>query len=272
MLELIERKPESPARNTPLLFVHGAWHAAWCWDEFFLRYFASQGYACYAPSLRGHGTSPGRERLRWTRLREYVDDVADTVAQLPAQPILIGHSMGGFLVQKYLEQHTAPGAVLVAPIPPTGAWRAALYILRRHPIPFVKANLSLSLAPVVATPELARDLFFSASLPNEQVKKYQQRLQDESYLAFPDLVALDLVKTRRVNRVPMLILGAEDDNVVSQRQIRRTAARYDTQAEFFPDMGHDMILDTGWQAVAERIIRWLNSTFPAPSTSTETPG
>ena len=208
---------EPPARNTPLLFVHGAWYAAWSWDEFFLPYFASQGYACSAPSLRGHGASSGRDRLRWTRLREYVDDVADAVAHLPAQPILIGHSMGGFLVQKYLEEHAALGAVLVAPIPPTGAWRAALYILRQHPISFVKGNLSLSLAPLVATPELARDLFFSASMPDERVKKYQQRLQDESYLAFLDLVALDLVKTRRVNRVPMLVVGAEDDTLVSQR-------------------------------------------------------
>jgi pimeloyl-ACP methyl ester carboxylesterase len=235
-------------------------------DEFFLPYFASRGYACYAPSLRGHGGSSGRDRLRWTRLREYVDDVADTAAQLPDQPVLVGHSMGGFLVQKYLEQHTAAGAVLIASFPPTGALRAALYILRRHPIPFVQANLSLSLAPVVATPELARDLFFSASMPDEQVKKYQQRLQDESYQALLDLVALDLVKTRRVNRVPMLVVGAEDDSVVSPRQIRRTAARYDTQAEFFPDMGHGMMLETGWQAVADRIISWLDTTFPAPST------
>lgn len=274
MLELIERKPKPPARNTPLLFVHGAWYAAWCWDEFFLPYFASRGYACYAPSLRGHGASSGRDRLRWIRLREYVDDVADAVAHLPAQPILIGHSMGGFLVQKYLEEHAALGAVLVAPIPPTGAWRAALYILRQHPISFVKGNLSLSLAPLVATPELARDLFFSASMPDERVKKYQQRLQDESYLAFLDLVALDLVKTRRVNRVPMLVVGAEDDNLVSQRQMRRTAAVYDTQAEFFPDMGHGMMLETGWQAVAEQIIDWLNTTFPASysSTPTQPPG
>jgi alpha-beta hydrolase superfamily lysophospholipase len=109
-------------------------------------------------------------------------------------------------------------------------------------------------------------------MPDERIKKYQQRLQDESYLAFLDLVALDLVKTRRVNRVPMLILGAEDDNLVSQRQVRRTAAVYNTQAEFFPDMGHGMILETGWQAVAERIVSWLNSTFSASSTWTETPG
>ena len=32
MLELTERKPEPPARNTSLLFVHGAWYPAWCWD------------------------------------------------------------------------------------------------------------------------------------------------------------------------------------------------------------------------------------------------
>ncbi len=268
MLDLVERKPESPARKTPLLFVHGAWYAAWCWDEFFLRYFASHGYACYAPSLRGHGGSTGHDRLRWTRLCEYVDDVADTAAQLPDQPVLVGHSMGGFVVQKYLEQHTAPGVVLVAPIPPTGALRAALHILAQHPIPFIKANLSLSLAPLVATPQLARDLFFSASMPDEQVNKYQQRLQDESYLAFLDLLALDLVKTRRINRVPTLILGAEDDDIVSQRQIRRTAALYDTEAEFFPDMGHGMILETGWQAVAERILSWLNTTFRGSSPTT----
>ena len=100
-----------------------------------------------------------------------------------------------------------------------------MYILRQHPISFVKGNLSLSLAPLVATPELARDLFFSASMPDERVKKYQQRLQDESYLAFLGMLALDLVKTKQVNRVPMLVPGAEDDTIiVSQRQIRRTAA------------------------------------------------
>ncbi len=271
MLELIVRKPEGLAKTTPLLFVHGAWAAAWCWDEFFLPYFADHGYACYAPSLRGHGGSHGRERLRWTRLQEYVDDVAETVAQLPTEPILIGHSMGGFLVQKYLEQHTAAGAILLAPIPPTGALRATLHILRHHPMPFVKGNISLSLAPLVATPELARDLFFDASMPGEQVKTYQQRLQDESYLAFLDLVALDLVKSKKVNRVPMLVLGAENDTLVSQRQMRRTAAVYGTQAAFFPDMGHDMILETGWQAVAERMVGWLQETFPASSSTPTTP-
>ena len=103
-----------------------------------------------------------------------------------------------------------------------------------------------------------RDLLFSASTPDKQINKYQQRLQDESYRAFLDMLALDLVKTKRVNRVPMLVLGAEDDTIiVSQRQIRRTAAVYGTEAEIFPDMGHDMMLEPGWADVAERIHTWL---------------
>ena len=46
-----------------------------------------------------------------------------------------------------------------------------------------------------------------------------------------------------------------------QRQMRRTAEVYNTEVDFFPDMGHGMILETGWQAVAERILSWLNTTF-----------
>jgi pimeloyl-ACP methyl ester carboxylesterase len=259
MLEVIDKGACSKAHPVPLLFVHGSWHGAWCWDEHFLDFFADKGYRAVALSLRGHGASPGRERLRWTRLQEYVADIAETAAQLPSQPVLVGHSMGGFVVQKYLEHHTAAGAILVASVPPTGVLRATLRVAFHHPVPFVKVNASLRLAPLVATPELVRDLFFSASTPDEQVNTYQQRLQDEGYRGFLDMLALDLVKSKHVNRVPMLVLGAEDDFIVSQRQIRRVAAVYGAEAEIFPNMGHDMMLEPGWAGVAERIDMWLEA-------------
>lgn len=44
MLEVIDKGTCSASRPIPLLFVHGAWHAAWCWDERFLDYFADVGY------------------------------------------------------------------------------------------------------------------------------------------------------------------------------------------------------------------------------------
>lgn len=257
MLEVIDKGHTTDRHPAPLLFVHGAWHSAWCWDEHFLDFFADNGYRAVAVSLRGHGRSHGRERLRWTSIRDYADDVAETAAQLPTRPVLIGHSMGGFVVQKYLERHTAAGAVLVATVPPNGALRATARLARDHPRQFVTANATLSLAPMVATPELARDLFFSASMPETQVNSYQQRLQDESYRAFLDMLALNLVKAKRVSQVPMLVLGGEGDVIVSRRQLLRTAAQYGATAEIFPNMAHDMMLEPGWRDVAERIDGWL---------------
>lgn len=89
MRELIVRKPERQTKATPLLFIHGAWHGAWCWDEYFLPYFAQQGYAVYALSLRGHGQSADKERLRWASAKDYVEDVAETVAQRVKTPMLV---------------------------------------------------------------------------------------------------------------------------------------------------------------------------------------
>lgn len=44
MLELIDKGFCSHTHPTPLLFIHGAWHAAWCWDDHFLDFFADWGF------------------------------------------------------------------------------------------------------------------------------------------------------------------------------------------------------------------------------------
>lgn len=258
MLEVIDKGRCTDEHPDPLLFVHGAWHAAWCWDEHFLDFFAARGYRAVALSLRGHGGSPGRNRLRWTRIRDYVDDVAEVAAQLPTRPVLVAHSMGGFTAQHYLQRHRAPAAILVTPIQPAGVLRLTTSIARRHPRDFAKCNTELRLEPLVRTPALARDLFFSATMPAAQVDSYQRRLQDESYRAFLDMLALDLVRTKRVDSVPMLVLGAELDTIVTEREIHRTATAYGAEAKMFPGMAHDLMLEAGWQGVAETIDDWLS--------------
>ena len=164
-LEVISKHPRESRHPTPLLFIHGMLHGAWCWDVHFLDYFAQQGFAAHAVNLRGHGSSDGRDKLRWTRIADFVDDVASAVRELPSPPVLIGHSMGGFVIQKYLEDHEAAGAVLLSSPPPVGLLGTALRIARRRPFVFARVNLTLSLQPVIATPQLAREAFFSVRLP-----------------------------------------------------------------------------------------------------------
>ena len=255
-LELISRHPPTPAQATPLLFVHGAFHGAWCWDEHVLEFFAQHGFAAHALSLRGHGASAGRRRLRWSRLAEYVADVAQVARSLPHPPVVIGHSMGGAVVQHYLGCHAAPAGVLLASVPPAGALPVALRLARRHPLQFAKANLTLSLLPLVATPDLAHEAFFSARMPIEQVLRYARRLQDESYCAFLDLLGLDLPRPQRVT-APLLVLGAAEDTMVGPRDVHATARAYNTQAVIFSDLAHDMMLDCDWQRVAAYMVAWL---------------
>jgi pimeloyl-ACP methyl ester carboxylesterase len=255
-LEVIAKHPRNRAHPTPLLFIHGMLHGAWCWDVHFLDYFAQHGFAAYAVNLRGHGGSEGRDKLRWTRIADYVEDVATAVRQLPGPPVLIGHSMGGFVIQKYLEDYEAVGAVLLSSPPPAGLFGAVLRIARRRPLVFAKVNLTLNLLLMIATPQLAREAFFSADVPDDDLRAYWQRMQDESYRALLDMVALDLPKPGKV-KTPLLILGAGRDNMLRRSEIEATARAYHTRAEIIPDVAHDSMLELRWQTVAERILVWL---------------
>jgi pimeloyl-ACP methyl ester carboxylesterase len=60
-------------------------------------------------------------------------------------------------------------------------------------------------------------------------------------------------------KVPVLVLGAQHDRAILAMDVQTTACAYRTEAEIFPDMGHDMMLEPGWAAVAERIHRWLET-------------
>lgn len=64
MLEVIDKGCTSETHPVPLLFIHGARHAAWCWDEHFLDFFADKRYRALAVSLRGHGASTTPKPLR----------------------------------------------------------------------------------------------------------------------------------------------------------------------------------------------------------------
>ncbi len=106
-LEIIERHPEKDSGRPPLVFVHGAFTSGECWDEYYLGYFASRGYRSIAISLRGHGKSYGRDILWQFGISDYVNDVASVIESLDRKPVLVGHSMGGLVVQNYLKMHSS---------------------------------------------------------------------------------------------------------------------------------------------------------------------
>jgi non-heme chloroperoxidase len=255
-LEVITRTPIGQPRPTPLLFVHGAYSAAWVWDCHFLPFFADRGYQALALSLRGHGDSAGHERLWSWRLRDYVADVEQVAAALPRPPVLIGHSMGGLVVQKVLHRRPVPAAVLLAPVPPHGLLGSLLSIALTNP------QLHCELTWAVTDGAVRRALFTDDRRSGDgEVRGYLERFQPESTLVLFDLLGLDLPPSLPRLELPVLVLGAEHDGFLPALSgaLEATARTYRTRAEVVPGIAHAMMLERGWEAVARRILDWLET-------------
>ncbi len=260
-LEVINCLPKIQSSRPPVLFVHGAFSGAWCWNEYFLPYFAQQGYPAYALSLRGHGNSAGAETLHWTSLADYVADVVAVSQPLSPPPILIGHSMGGMVVQKYLAAgYPATAAVLLAPVPPSGLGASSYYFALTHPLLFWQFNLMHYVSLRFATPQMMKQVLFSDTISDSQVQQYFALMQGESYRVMIDMLWLDLPPPPNFT-LPLLVLGAKNDVFFPPSLIEGTAKFYGTQSYLFPQIAHLMMLDTHWQPVAAKILSWLEELY-----------
>ncbi|MDW8419976.1 MAG: alpha/beta fold hydrolase [Chitinophagales bacterium] len=249
----------APQRSsaTPLLFVHGMAHAAWCWEWEFVPYFNRLGYDCYTMSLRGHGKSEGREHKRWYRIRDYLTDVEAVVASITPKPVLIGHSMGGFIIQKYVLKHqNLPAAITLASVPAGGMWRGSLKIAAHFPWAFLKGNLTMSTAPFSANTRIIRKIAFSPDADEALLENVKNHMEPESYMAYLDMLFLDLHRPQKIS-IPLLFLYAARDFVVDYPGWKATADGFGAEQQVVPDVAHDMFLDTRWHMTAERIAHWL---------------
>jgi non-heme chloroperoxidase len=257
-LEVLTHKPAQTREThaTPLLFIHGAYISAWCWEEYFLPWFAKQGWTAHALSLSGHGKSRSHGYIDALSLDDYVTDVAEVAASLPKTPILIGHSMGGIVLQKYLETATTPAAVLLASVPPQGLASSALGLMWSSP--HLLADLNRLMTGGSANAASLQEALFNQPTEPERLLRYLSLSQPESARAIWDMTLFSLPRPALIHKPPLLVLGAGQDRLISPAQVEMTAHTYGVNAEIFPTLGHAMMLEAGWEQVARRIDGWLN--------------
>lgn len=258
-LELISRYPQRTPKPTPLLFVHGSFSDARIWDLHFLPYFTQHGYEAHALSLRGHGLSAGHEQLNQWRLSDYVADVVEAVRAMPRPPLLIGHSMGGMIIQKYLEKHGGvAGMVLMGSVPPQGLLSSNLHMVLRHPLLFQQMMLLNLLGPHYVSVDMMRQMLFSKDMSRAQLKEYLHLVQGESQLVAMDMMWFNPLRLRPGQLwLPVLVMGAEDDVLISSNMVRDTARFYRTEAHIIPRLAHAMMADTRWPEAAALLLDWL---------------
>jgi len=258
-LELRSRLPSRVnGRKPPLLFVHGGYSDSWCWDAFFLPWFARQGYAAHAVSLRGHGGSAGAEMLFIAGLDDYAADVERAVAQLSSPPVLIGHSMGAAVVERLLSTRPVRAAALLAPVPPSGLLSIAARLATERP------DYLLSMLHLDATKlsrhvlDTLRPYYFSDDVAPEILAEATQHLGAESARALLDLSLRLHWQLPERNGVPVMVLGAEGDRISTADDVAATARHHGVDAVMLPGLAHMMMLERKWETPARALAQWIS--------------
>ena len=253
-LEIISKKQPQVTNKPSILFIHGACMGAWVWEGNFMEYFFEKGHSVFAINLSNHGKSEGERSLRWTSIKHYVRNLGNAVDSIDGPVFLVGHSMGGFAIQHYLlsPAKNVVGAALLCSAPSHGLWHLMGKLVLHYPFHFVQSVLQMSWLPVMKNKKRLQRVMFREDFPPQKMSEVISLLQDESFLVFLEMGFLKLPKVKQLP-VPVIIIGAENDYLISVADTTHMALRYGLPSHIIEGASHCLMLETGWDAVAEDI-------------------
>ncbi|HEV2817305.1 MAG TPA: alpha/beta hydrolase [Allosphingosinicella sp.] len=247
-----------------------------------LAHWHGRGWNVTAFDWRGQGASQGAG-FAFESFDPLVDDLdallADRRATTPGPHVAIGHSMGGHLLLRTLVERrpALDAAVLVAPMivvnsSPIPDWLAPEMADAMCRLGF--GAVSMWKAPPPGGPGSLRQRILTGSL---------ERYADEAWwwdrhpgwkmnppswnwmrAAFRSAAAFTPERLAGV-RLPVLLLGADRDRLVSPAAVRRVAAELpDAELEMYPDSAHEILreADPVRRAALARIDAFLDARAP----------
>jgi non-heme chloroperoxidase len=246
----IDTAPALGERRGTFVLLHGAWCWNWYFKPFFLPYFAANGFDVIAPSLRGHGGSEGRERLNGFSIDDYVEDLRGVVATVE-RPVVVGHSMGGFVLQTYLTQAPLRGAVLLASAPPRPMPGVLIKSLIAQPLNVFRAARQ----GAEFNRNMLRQKMFSRGPEDKSMDAYLENVQPESSRVAASMLTRNIAHPEAID-TPIQVIGAGRDRLVPPEAVALTARAYRTQPVMFDAMSHMLMLEPNWRDVADAILRF----------------
>ncbi len=232
--------------------------------------FQAAGYRAMAPGWPGVPDTVQGARANPDSIANHgIDDVtshyAAIIADLPAKPILIGHSFGGLIAEKLLGQDLAAAAIAIDAAQIKGV--LPLSSLRSTPagVPQPRQQVPGGLPDRRAVPLQLRQRHRPRRI------RHPVRAMDhpgpraplfEAAAANFSLHSPAKVNTTIDNRGPLLLIMGGQDHTVPEAITKSTLKQYRHSHAVndlieFPDRGHSLTIDHGWRDVASACLDWL---------------
>ena len=255
--------------RTPVVLVHGAWFHRSSWEDWAER-FTSRGFAVHVPSWPAEAVSAAEERRNPDRYRNVglealIEHYEVFVRSLDSRPVLIGHSLGGLLVQHLLSAGLGRAAVAIAPwrVPDAPAeWEGFAHSLR--------SSFRSSAANTIGADE-AGQLFERHIVPAPRRLLADLGFGRDGENGGPFRPARIVVDTADAERGPLLLISGQQDRMVPDAVTRAAYKAYGdtvavTDLKQFADRGHSLVIDSGWRTIADYVLAWLAANGIEPVT------
>ena len=249
-----------------VVFIHGMFMTPLCWEHW-IEHFQERGYSCTAPAWPGRdkpvaalrANHPDPELGKLT-LAEVVEHCANHIKALPEKPILIGHSMGGLVVQLLLQRGIAAAGVAIDPAPPFSVFTAKWSFLKSN-WPMINPLVS-QFQPHLMSFEAFQYAFVNTLPIAEQRAAYDRYVVPESRRvprqSLTGVARIDSAK----QHPPLLLTAGSDDHIIPASLNKSNFSKYRnsssvTDYKEFSGRVHFVIGQKGWEEVADYILRWL---------------
>lgn len=241
-----------------VLFLHGAWHGPWCWEGL-TEPLAHAGYGLNLLELAGHGQPPW-PLPAFTSVGDYADLARRAAAKLE-RPVLVGHSLGGWLAQKVLEVADLP-AVFLAALPGGGLPLGALLRLVWD-FPGPLAGLLLGRPLALGHHGMAHRLLLTQAHEKQALAHWRRLCPEPFRVALEMGLGVKWAKPPR-GRMPRLVVAGGQDYFLSVAGQRRLARRLGARLEILPDRPHHLWLGDSQGTVAGLLLDFLAACPPGP--------
>ena len=256
---------------TPVVFIHGLWLHASSWAPW-TELFQTAGYAPVAPGWPGEPDTVEQARANPDSIAGYgIEEVtrhyADFIGQLPAPPVIMGHSFGGMITEKLLGQDLGAAGIAIDAAQIKGVLPLPLSALRAT-LPVFKNPANAHRAVSLTTEEF-RFAFGNAVPADESDALFQRWAIPAPGKPLFEAAAANFsphspakVNTGNSGRGPLLLIMGGRDHTVPEAITKSTLKQYrgsDAVTELleFPDRGHSLTIDSGWRTVADACLSWL---------------